>query len=504
MHCVKLKWNKQVFPDVKVDPAQGAMAFKETLYKLTGVPVERQKIMAKGIWKGTLKDDTELVGLPWTDGALIAMMGTSTGIPKPPEEETVFLEDMTAQQKQKVAAADPPGLTNLGNTCYMNSTLQCLKVVPEFRASLDASSVPQTQAPADAMTIALRDLFKEMDGSTDYVTPYSYVQQMRATFPRFAEQSPKGGFAQQDADEFFNELVATLAPRLTKPGPGFSFEDRQNAIDALFQIRLSTEMKCLESDGEPVIRGTDSQRRLQCNITADVVTLEQGISLGFEAEIEKNSSILNRNALWKQTRRIEQLPKYLAIQFNRFFWKRTPQSRDHQGVNCKILKPVKFSMTLDVFNFCDEKLQKVLKGPRDAHAKELMARGKKMVEGDDAKKEDATSEKDVDVDMEEQDEELKAALQLSMQEKDQAMSDATAGIGIPKNFRGVYELFAVLTHKGRASDSGHYMGWVKQQDGDWICFDDETASRCKEEDIGQLSGGGDYDMAYMVFYRAKE
>ncbi len=27
---------------------------------------------------------------------------------------------------------------------------------------------------------------------------------------------------------------------------------------------------------------------------------------------------------------------------------------------------------------------------------------------------------------------------------------------------GKYELFGVLTHKGRSADSGHYTAWVKQ------------------------------------------
>ena len=38
---------------------------------------------------------------------------------------------------------------------------------------------------------------------------------------------------------------------------------------------------------------------------------------------------------------------------------------------------------------------------------------------------------------------------------------------------GKYELMAVLTHKGRSADSGHYVAWVKQDDKQWIQFDDD-------------------------------
>ncbi len=36
------------------------------------------------------------------------------------------------------------------------------------------------------------------------------------------------------------------------------------------------------------------------------------------------------------------LPTYLCIQFMRFFWKETADSRDHQGIKCKIFRKVAF------------------------------------------------------------------------------------------------------------------------------------------------------------------
>jgi ubiquitin carboxyl-terminal hydrolase 14 len=48
--------------------------------------------------------------------------------------------------------------------------------------------------------------------------------------------------------------------------------------------------------------------------------------------------LLGRNAVWKKTLRINRLPKYLCVQFMRFYWKATPESRDHTGVKCKMLR----------------------------------------------------------------------------------------------------------------------------------------------------------------------
>ncbi len=39
---------------------------------------------------------------------------------------------------------------------------------------------------------------------------------------------------------------------------------------------------------------------------------------------------------------------------------------------------------------------------------------------------------------------------------------------------------AVLTHKGRSADSGHYVAWVKQDDKQWIQFDDDELIPRKE------------------------
>lgn len=76
---------------------------------------------------------------------------------------------------------------------------------------------------------------------------------------------------------------------------------------------------------------------------------------------------------------------------------------------------------------------------------------------------------------------------------------------VGSNNSGYYTLRAVLTHQGRSSSSGHYVGWVRESiyEDKWYKFDDDAVTPITSEEILRLSGGGDWHCAYVLLYGPK-
>lgn len=173
-------------------------------------------------------------------------------------------------------------------------------------------------------------------------------------FPQFGQTSQRGGFMQQDAEEFYTILIQTLSNGLQPPNSS------QSGMSNLITFEVEDTLTCTECSDEPPTTRRERVNKLVCNIegvtggsstSTGVNHLHEGLNLSLNGTIEKNSEVLGRNALWRKQQKIAQLPRYLCIQFMRFFWKATPESMDHSGVKCKILRPVTYPEVLSLSLF---------------------------------------------------------------------------------------------------------------------------------------------------------
>ncbi|KAI3604167.1 ubiquitin carboxyl-terminal hydrolase 6 [Moniliophthora roreri] len=604
--------------NVQLDPDLPPKAFKEAVYQVTGVPLDRMKIMVKG---GMLKDDSNWAKIGPKAGQTFMVIGTAGELPKAPEKPVVFLEDMDDEELagavcsrpflfEAEAYASTPfswkcqsdcETSSLGNTCYMNSTVQALRAIPELQVSLGVSQSGQPSTSANpslsGLPASLRDLYAGMACTTDPVNPASFLNVLRQVNPQFAERDRSGkgatmggGFAQQDAEECYSQVLNSLrevnvAEALIPPGTAGG---TRKFIEQYLMSEVRRELSTLEAPDEPPSISTERIMKIECNITGQTNYMQSGILGALNSTLSKDSPSLGRTAEYTQTSRLTRLPSYLTVQMVRFAWKADVQKKAKIMVsiivhsfgipklNIHWQRKVKFPEYYDALDIVTPELKaKLLPASRRmqeiekerAERRKVRKRTKKAREQTTSSATPADSSASTETPAEAESSTAATATQGGELEEEsvyrqreqaelEGLVDADVKNDIGASWNGLYELVAIVTHKGAAADSGHYMGFVKksvfhrppprlysgpaaqsagttnpssvptantdsnamdvdqpagkkideyahEDDEDWYKFDDDKVSIFPKEKLATLDGGGEDSSAYVLLYRTK-
>ncbi|KAJ3574855.1 hypothetical protein NP233_g1485 [Leucocoprinus birnbaumii] len=501
--------------DVELDPDLPPVIFKDAVYQVTGVPVERMKVMVKG---GVLKDDSNWAKIGPKAGQTFMVIGAAGELPKPPEKPIVFLEDLDDSELAE-ALSKPVGLKNLGNTCYMNATVQALRAVPELQQALTAPAL-QSTTPLPG---ALRDLYQNMGKTTDNITPMQFLSTLRQVNPQFAEMDRReksalmmGGYAQQGIF-----IIQTLrnVPGLTTEGTTLATSAQAEVgnkrfVEQYLMGEMQRELSCDEAPEEPASITSEQVLKVECNIIANTNYMLAGIMNSLDQKIEKNSPSLGRSAVYSQKSRMSRLPSYLTVHMVRFAW------RADIGKKAKIMRKVKFPTEFDALDLVTDNLKnklipasrKLKEVEKERGERRKVRKRTKAVATSTVTKNtpappaaEAAASTGGDVTM------ADAGASTEEEEKD---PDVKKDIGASQT--GLYDLVAIVTHKGAAADAGHYIAFVKksvfhsakgktspvtgatgqsveldEDDEDWYKFDDDKVSIFPKEKLATLDGGGE-------------
>lgn len=373
--------------------------------------------------------------------------------------------------------------------------MQVLYKLPEFRNAVLSYKPKNPGSTSERLLLSMQKLFNKLENQGDAFAPQEFVNSIFTTFPQFAEvDSESRSYQQQDADECFQLILHQIAPLLET-------EIQQNQIglvNKLFEIRFGSKLVNKEDPNDATDTKVEINNKLTCiidNQMNPVNNISEGIKVALEEEVEKFSDIHQKNCVFVKKSQMLNLPDYLIVQKIRFVWREADIYTKTEARKAKILRNVAFPKILDVYEFCDDSLKKELEPVRKQADEKTEAEKKKSKDlFEEFKKQHANEEADT----------YKLYKKYKEQEKkeeaekhdSELWGDIESG-----NDTGYYELVGIITHKGRSSDSGHYVAWVHYKDDKWLKYDDDLVTEVSIEDVLNLRGGGDWHMAYYLMYR---
>lgn len=283
---------------IEIDESEpDCQKFMERVEKATGVLVKNQKILTR--YRKEILPKSTYADVKLKNGALLMLSGDNG-------DQTVKIEPKAIQEQEEKTKAEIEeenrnkeiviGMADLGNTCYLNATIQTLRLIPEFTDIVSRFDSKDISPFVYELSLVLRFFMHENNNGFIPVTPSRFITVLRGLYPAFADMDERQMFRQQDALEFMYVIFEELNSA-SKKYPEFS-----NLLDM-----FTTKYIKITQQGENTISTEEASAILcPCAVNEHTITVEQG--LFYPEDVDENTKTYSK---------ITKLPKYLFIAINR-------------------------------------------------------------------------------------------------------------------------------------------------------------------------------------------
>ncbi|GAM28546.1 hypothetical protein SAMD00019534_117220 [Acytostelium subglobosum LB1] len=233
------------------------------------------------------------------------------------------------------------GLKNLGATCYINSLMQQLFMIPGFRYSILQAEDSATNANPDSLLYQLKIIFANLQESEkkshdpkDFCLAYKY------------EGQPINTYVQMDVDEFFNMLFDRLENQLK----GTKEEKLLNQFFGGASVNQFISQECAHvSEREEPFYTISVEVKNKKDITESLQLFVESETL--DGDNKYFCSQCSQKVKCLMRRCIKSLPNTLIIHNKRFEFDLDTMKRT------KLNDALKFPMTLDMTPYTKEYLE---------------------------------------------------------------------------------------------------------------------------------------------------
>jgi ubiquitin carboxyl-terminal hydrolase 36/42 len=374
--------------------------------------------------------------------------------------KVLFAESQLEPEWKTRTRAGTLGLENLGNSCFLNSTLQCLLCCPILANYLQSGHHGRNCSTVGFCAfceLAKVSTALSSGSGRDAIRPKGMVLNVRTMGRQFRRGR------QEDAHEFLRCLLDSMQKaclRMVPPKQPRRVQET-TAVHSLFGGHLRSQVKCKKCGhcsnkyeayldlSLDIAKKADSIDRAMQNFTA-----AEQLNGDNQYRCEKCDTLVD--AAKRLT--LHTLPKLLTVQLKRFGGGGGLMGWAGGGSGQKINKQISFPASLD--------LQRYTSAVIDAQPDESQLSKKQK----------------------------KALKKKRKRDGGATLLDGAGGEGGSTGGEGSFSLCGVVVHHGYSVHSGHYVAYIKAPNQMWFQMDDEEVSQVKKATVLK-------QQAYLLFYK---